>query len=69
MNTDHWIEHKTGDIPPEFFSEEIIVVQYRNGRQAQADKPWEASGWNHVSENWPNDIVKYRFVKKSTKRK
>jgi len=69
MNTEPWIEHKTGDTPPGFYPGEVIEVQYRNGRQAQGDKPWEASGWNHVSESWPNDIVKYRFVKKSSERK
>ena len=69
MRNEAWIDHNMGDTPPSFYPDEVIEIQYHSGRRVQADRPWEASGWNHVSENWPNNIVKYRFVTQSKKRK
>jgi hypothetical protein len=64
-----WINYTDSDTPPAFYPGEKVRVEYTDGRQAEGLNPWEFAGWNHVSPNWPGNIVKYAIVKIAPARK
>ncbi len=62
MKPGEWFEYGAGMAPPIFNRNDLVEVEYRNGRKARGTQPWMFAGWNH--NNMPGDIVRYRLLPK-----
>lgn len=55
-----WIVYEGNTVPPLFGNDDVVEVEYRDGRRASGNEPWMLQGWNHTG--FRTDIVKYRLL-------